>query len=86
MRSQLGQNNIEVINIYALSVIGYSVGIITWSKEEMEIKDIKTKKLRMVLLKEGKDETGKMVLYVEKILPEGPGLTGFCFEIECPYA
>lgn len=36
----------------------------------------------MVGLKEGKDETGKVIQYVERILSQGLGLSGNEFEIE----
>ncbi|KAL7395418.1 hypothetical protein ABVT39_016355 [Epinephelus coioides] len=38
--------------------------------------------VRMVGLKEGKEETGKMIQYVERIISEGLRLTGNVFEIE----
>lgn len=38
--------------------------------------------IRIIGLKEGKDETGKVAQYVEKILYEGLSLTGSGFEIQ----
>lgn len=39
--------------------------------------------VRMVGLKEGKEETGKVIQYVEKIISLGLGLSGNKFETEC---
>ncbi|KAF7644151.1 hypothetical protein LDENG_00226810 [Lucifuga dentata] len=44
--SQLdGRNKIQVINMYALPVIRYPAGIISWAQEEMDATDVKTRKL-----------------------------------------
>ena len=40
-----GQIKIQAINTYALPIISYPAGIITWSKEEIKAPDIKTRKL-----------------------------------------
>uniref|UniRef100_A0A3B5PPD0 Reverse transcriptase domain-containing protein n=1 Tax=Xiphophorus maculatus TaxID=8083 RepID=A0A3B5PPD0_XIPMA len=46
LRSQLnGKNKIRAINSYALPVIRYPAGIISWPKEEIKATDIKTRKL-----------------------------------------
>ncbi|KAF7656846.1 hypothetical protein LDENG_00035490, partial [Lucifuga dentata] len=46
LRSQLnGRNKIQAINMYALPVIRYPAGIISWPQEEMDTTDVKTRKL-----------------------------------------
>ena len=46
LKSQLnGKNKIQAINTYALPVIRYPAGIVSWTKEEMEAADVKTRKL-----------------------------------------
>ncbi|KAI3374267.1 hypothetical protein L3Q82_006114 [Scortum barcoo] len=46
LRSQLnGKNKVCATNTYALPVIRYPTGIISWPKEEIEATDIKTRKL-----------------------------------------
>ena len=46
LKSQLnGRNKIQAINMYAIPVIRYPAGIISWPKEEIEATDIKTRKL-----------------------------------------
>ena len=46
LKSQLnGKNKIQAINTYALPVIRYPAGIMSWAKEEMEAADVKTRKL-----------------------------------------
>ncbi|XP_050771922.1 LOW QUALITY PROTEIN: adhesion G protein-coupled receptor E3-like [Gopherus flavomarginatus] len=40
-----GKNKIHTINRYALLVIRYPAGIVSWSKEDMEAADVKTRKL-----------------------------------------
>ncbi|KAF7650746.1 hypothetical protein LDENG_00121320 [Lucifuga dentata] len=43
LRSQLnGRNKIQAINMYALPVIRYPAGIISWPQEEMDDTDVKT--------------------------------------------
>ncbi|TDH12783.1 hypothetical protein EPR50_G00051580 [Perca flavescens] len=45
LKSQLnGKNKVRAINKFALPVIRYPAGIITWPKEEIEATDIKTRK------------------------------------------
>lgn len=44
LRSQLdGKNKIWAINTYALLIISYSAGIISWPEEEIEASDIKAR-------------------------------------------
>ena len=46
LKSQLsGKNKIQAITTYALPVIRYPAGIVSWTKEEMEAVDVKTRKL-----------------------------------------
>uniref|UniRef100_A0A7N8XHF5 Reverse transcriptase domain-containing protein n=1 Tax=Mastacembelus armatus TaxID=205130 RepID=A0A7N8XHF5_9TELE len=46
LRSQLnGKNKVQAINTYALPVIRYPAGIISWPKEDIEATDVKTRKL-----------------------------------------
>ena len=46
LKSQLnGKNKIQAINTYALPVIRYPAGIISWSLKEMQDTDVKTRKL-----------------------------------------
>uniref|UniRef100_A0A8C4WGB1 Reverse transcriptase domain-containing protein n=1 Tax=Gopherus evgoodei TaxID=1825980 RepID=A0A8C4WGB1_9SAUR len=46
LKSQLsGKNKIHAINRYALLVIRYPAGIVSWPKEDMEAADVKTRKL-----------------------------------------
>ncbi|KAI3356768.1 hypothetical protein L3Q82_003449 [Scortum barcoo] len=46
LRSKLnGNNKVHAINTYALPVIRYPAGIISWSKEEIEATNIQTRKL-----------------------------------------
>ena len=40
-----GKNKIQAINTYALPVIRYPAGIVSWTKEEMEAAHVKTRKL-----------------------------------------
>lgn len=52
----------------------------------MRVEDLENRSrrnnVRMVGLKEGKEETGKVIQYVERIISQGLGLTGNEFEIE----
>ena len=52
----------------------------------MRVEDLENRSrrnnVRVVGLKEGKEETGKVIQYVEKILSQGLGLSGSEFEIE----
>ena len=42
LKGQLnGNNKIKAINTYALTVIRYPAGIVSWTKEEMETADVK---------------------------------------------
>lgn len=41
--------------------------------------------ITVVGLKEGKEETGKVDQYVERIVSEGHGISGNEFEIECAH-
>lgn len=46
LRSQLnGKNKVQAINSYALPVIRYPAGIVSWPKEEIQTTDVKTRKL-----------------------------------------
>ena len=46
LQSQLnGENKIRAINTWAVPVIRYGAGIISWTKEEISALDIKTRKL-----------------------------------------
>lgn len=46
MKSQLnGKNKIHSIKMYALPVIRYSAGLMSWPKKKIEIADVKTWKL-----------------------------------------
>ena len=46
LKNQLsGKNKIHAINMYALPVIRYPAGIVSWPKEDMEAADVKTRKL-----------------------------------------
>lgn len=53
-----------------------------WARVEDLENQSRRNNVRMVGLAEGKEETGKVAEYVEKILSEGLGLTGPGFEIE----
>lgn len=53
-----------------------------WTRVEDLENRSRRNNVRMVGLKEGKEETGKVIQYVEKVLSQGLGLTGNEFEIE----
>lgn len=56
-----------------------------WTRVEDLENRSRRNNIRMVGLKEGKEETGKVAQYVESIISEGLGLSGNEFEIECTY-
>ena len=46
LKSRLNRMNmVQAINTYALPVIRYPAGIISWQKEVIEVTDVKTRKL-----------------------------------------
>uniref|UniRef100_A0A3Q3WCU9 L1 transposable element RRM domain-containing protein n=1 Tax=Mola mola TaxID=94237 RepID=A0A3Q3WCU9_MOLML len=53
-----------------------------WTRVEDLENRSRRNNIRIVGLKEGKEETGKVAQYVERILSKGLGLTGSGFEIE----